>query len=128
MLRICSAVSIPLAFTVLSLAGPTDGQAGGPQRVQAIRFWSFGDVTRVAVQTDGEYKLSTDQVEKPARAFFDLSGLRPPSTARRGMQTIAVGDKRLKQIRIAEVSPGRTRIVFDLEGPAEITSSQLVNP
>jgi N-acetylmuramoyl-L-alanine amidase len=128
MLRICSAVSIPLAFTVLGFAGPMDGQAAGPQRVQAIRFWSFGDVTRVAVQTEGEYKLSTDQVENPARAFFDLSGLRPPSAARRGMQTILVGDKRLKQIRIAEVSPGKTRIVFDLEGPAEVVSSQLVNP
>lgn len=97
-------------------------------RVDAIRFWSFGDVTRVAIQTHGIYKLATDQVETPSRLYFDLSGLLPPPTAHHGTQTIQVGDHRLKQIRVAEVSPGKTRIVFDLEGPVEVVSSQLVNP
>jgi N-acetylmuramoyl-L-alanine amidase len=44
------------------------------------------------------------------------------------MQTIPVNDGRVKEIRVAEVSPGKTRIVFDLEGPADVISSQLVNP
>ena len=44
------------------------------------------------------------------------------------MQTISVGDRRIKQIRVAEVIPGTTRIVLDLVGPSEILSSQLVNP
>lgn len=96
--------------------------------MEAIRFWSFGDVTRIAIQTQGSYKILTDQIERPYRVYFDLNGVRPPATAQHGIQTIQVGDKRLKQIRIAEVSPGRTRIVFDLEGPAEVASSQLVNP
>lgn len=96
--------------------------------MEAIRFWSFGDVTRIAIQTQGNYKILTDQIERPYRVYFDLNGIRPPAAAQHGIQTISVGDKRLKQIRIAEVSPGRTRIVFDLEGPAEVASSQLVNP
>jgi N-acetylmuramoyl-L-alanine amidase len=96
--------------------------------VEAIRFWSFGDVTRIAIQTQGDYKLLTDQIERPYRVYFDLNGIRPPSAAHHGIQTISVGDKRLKQIRVAEVSPGRTRIVFDLEGPVEVVFSQLVNP
>lgn len=97
-------------------------------RVQAIRFWSFGDVTRVAIQTQGEYKLTSDQIDNPSRLYFDLTGLRPPSVRGRGIETIPVGDQRVKQIRVAEVSPGRTRVVFDLQGPAEVVSSQLVNP
>jgi N-acetylmuramoyl-L-alanine amidase len=44
------------------------------------------------------------------------------------MQTIAVGDKRIKQIRVAEVIPGTTRIVLDLLGPSDVISSRLVNP
>jgi N-acetylmuramoyl-L-alanine amidase len=103
-------------------------QAQPAARVQAIRFWSFGDVTRIAIQTQGEYTLSHDQIPSPPRAYFDLTGLRPPISAHHGMETIAVNDRLLKQIRVAEVSPGKTRIVFDLETPVEIVSSQLVNP
>ncbi len=96
--------------------------------MQAIRFWSFGDVTRVAIQTDGEYKLKSDQIENPARLYFDLCGLKPPVSARHGFETIEVKDHRVKQIRVAQVNRETTRIVFDLDGPAEVVSSQLVNP
>lgn len=96
--------------------------------MEAVRFWSFGDVTRVAIQTHGDYRLLKDQIEKPSRVYFDLNGLRPPASPRHGIQTVPVGDRQVKQIRIAEVSPGRTRIVFDLLGPVEVNSSQLVNP
>ncbi len=96
--------------------------------MQAIRFWSFGDVTRVAIQTDGDYKLFSDQIEKPPRVYFDLTGLRPPSAAHRGVQVVEIKDRLVKQIRVAEVSPGKTRVVFDLECPVEVVSSQLVNP
>lgn len=102
--------------------------AEAQSRVEAIRFWSFGDVTRIAIQTEGEYKLLSDQIPNPHRLYFDLNGLRPPANAHRGMQTIPVNDSRVKEIRVAEVSPGKTRIVFDLEGPVEVVSSQLVNP
>ena len=116
----------PAAIAFLSLCGPA--RAAGPPRVEAIRYWSFGDVTRVAIQTEGDYRLTSDQAENPARIYFDLTGLRPPANAHRGSETIQVNDRRIRQIRLAEVSPGKTRIVFDLEGPAEVISSQLVNP
>ncbi|HEX4810281.1 MAG TPA: N-acetylmuramoyl-L-alanine amidase [Bryobacteraceae bacterium] len=99
-----------------------------PPHIEAIRFWSFGDVTRVAIETDGDYKLQHDQIENPARLYFDLNGLRPPSVQHRGVDTIHVGDHLVKQIRVAEVNPGTTRIVVDLTGPVEYTCSQLVNP
>ncbi len=127
MFRLPTRALVPVALALACL-GATKPSLPTQSRVEAIRFWSFGDVTRIAVQTQGDYKLLTDQIEHPYRVYFDLNGIRPPSTAHHGIQTIPVGDKRLKQIRVAEVSPGRTRIVFDLEGPAEVVSSQLVNP
>ncbi len=118
-------------LTILAAAAvlvpQSNAQGSGPGRIHGIRFWSFGDVTRIAVETTGDYKLSSDQIENPARVYFDLNGLQP-SASHSGMQTIPVDDKRIKQIRVAEVVPGKTRIVFDLEGPAEVSSSQLVNP
>lgn len=115
-------------FAAFALIASLVQTAAAQSRVEAIRFWSFGDVTRVAIQTQGEYKLASDQIPNPNRLYFDLSGLRPPTNAHRGVQRIPVNDQRVKEIRVAEVSPGKTRIVFDLEGPADVVSSQLVNP
>jgi N-acetylmuramoyl-L-alanine amidase len=120
--------SIFTVFAIPLLTVPTDAQTRGVARVQAIRFWSFGDVTRIAIQTEGAYTLYSDQIQNPVRIYFDLAGLLPPTVVHHGVQTILVNDGRLKQIRVAEVSPGRTRIVFDLDGPADVVSSQLVNP
>ena len=39
-----------------------------------------------------------------------------------------VGDRLVKQIRVAEVIPGTTRLVFDVLAPVDVVSSQLVNP
>lgn len=122
-----SAVHFSAALT-LCFAARLQGQSHTSPHIEAIRFWSFGDVTRVAIQTDGAYKLTSDQIENPSRLYFDLTGLRPPSAHHHGVETIQVGDRRLRQIRIAEVRPGRTRVVFDLEGPVQVVSSELVNP
>lgn len=106
-------------------AGDSHAKTG---RVQAIRFWSFGDVTRVAIQTQGEYKLFSDQIEHPPRVYFDLTGARPPAAVHHGVQVIDIKDRLVKQIRVAEVTPGKTRIVLDLQAPVKVVSSQLVNP
>jgi N-acetylmuramoyl-L-alanine amidase len=98
------------------------GQA--PNKVTAVRFWSAGDSTRVAVEVSAEFKYKFDSLETPPRLFFDVQGARPVVTKR----LIAVGDHLLKQIRIAETQPGTTRIVLDLEQNADFTASQLSNP
>ena len=76
----------------------------------------------------GEYHFTSDAVVNPPRIYFDLAGLKPPSSVHRGMQIIPVGDHLLKQIRVAEVVPGTTRIVLDVLSSVDIVSSQLVNP
>lgn len=121
---------IPACLTgsVLFLTGWTAMAQSVAPRVQAVRFWSFGDVTRFVIETEGDYRLRSDQIANPPRLYFDLSGLRPPATLHRGVETIHVGDSRVRDIRVAPLAPGVTRIVFDLTGPVEVVSSQLVNP
>ena len=113
--------AILLTFFAVTL-GVCSGQASN--RVTAVRFWSTGDATRVAVEVSGEFKYKSDNLDNPPRLFFDVQGSRPGMA----QKTIAVGDHLLKQIRIAETQPGTTRIVLDLEQGADFTASQLSNP
>ena len=120
------ALSVSAAFVAVVASART--QVSTAPKVQAIRFWSFGNVTRIAVQTEGEYRLKYDQIDTPPRLYFDLTGLKAPGIIRRGVQTISVSDPRLRQIRVAQINGTTTRIVFDLGTTVEVSSSQLVNP
>lgn len=118
---------VELAAALL-LAVPGCFAQATDSRIEAIRFWSFGDVTRIAVETKGEFKIHTEQIDGPPRLFFDLSGIKPPVAHKKGVQSIQVQDSLVKQIRIAETMPGVTRIVFDLQTTVDFSSSQLGNP
>src|SRR5258708_29872359 len=101
--------------------------ANAPSKVTAVRFWSLGDVTRVAVEVSSEFRYKSDRLSNPDRLFFDIQGAKP-QMVNKGMHVIAVGDAVLKQIRVAETQPGVTRVVLDLEQAAEFTASQLSSP
>src|SRR6266436_5504351 len=95
--------------------------------VTAVRFWTLPEATRVAIETNGEFRFRSDKLENPDRIFFDLLGAKPRMGVK-GIHTTTVGDKLLKRIRVAETQPGMTRIVLDLESPVEYKASQLSNP
>lgn len=101
--------------------------ASGPSKVTAVRYWSLGDVTRVAVEVSSEFRYRSDRLPNPDRLFFDIQGAKPQMVDK-GMHVINVGDALLKQIRVAETQPGVTRVVLDLEQHAEFTASQLSSP
>ena len=96
-------------------------------KVTAVRFWSLGDVTRVAVEVSADFHYRWDRLANPDRLFFDIHDAKP-EMVRKGIHIIPVGDALLKQIRVAEAHPGVTRVVLDLEGYAEFTASQLSSP
>src|SRR5215467_8978115 len=62
------------------------GQA--PGRVTAVRFWSAGDATRVAIEVSDEFKYKSDHLENPPRLFFDVQDARPAMA----QKTISVAD------------------------------------
>jgi N-acetylmuramoyl-L-alanine amidase len=99
-------------------------------KVKEVRFWSLGEVTRVAIEVSAEFKYRQDRLSDPDRIFFDIQDARPQMTDRK-IFTIPVGDPLVKQIRIAETQPGVTRVVLDLEPhdpPLQFTASQLSGP
>jgi N-acetylmuramoyl-L-alanine amidase len=112
-----------LLLTVVSFAAPPKAA----NKVSAVRFWSLGDMTRVAIDVSAGFKFRSERLTNPDRLFFDIEGAKPEMVAK-GLHTIPVGDGILKQIRIAETQPGVTRIVLDLEQRAEFTASQLTSP
>jgi N-acetylmuramoyl-L-alanine amidase len=115
-------------FGVFLLAGGL--WAGDPtetHHVTAVRFWSLGDVTRIAVETDGQFVVHSDRLDNPIRLFYDLVGTKP-TLGSKAMTVIPVSDRLLRQIRVAETQHNVTRIVLDLEGMAEATISRLEDP
>jgi N-acetylmuramoyl-L-alanine amidase len=122
--RAVFAVAIVLVVGVCLAADP------GSVKVKQVRFWSLGEVTRVAIEVSGEFKYRHDRLSAPDRIFFDIQGARPEMTDRK-IFTIPVGDSLVKQIRIAETQPSVTRVVVDLEPhdpPVQYTVSQLSGP
>ncbi len=111
-----------LAAGVCQGAGQADSS-----RVTAVRFWSLGEVTRVAVEVSSGFHYKYDRLSNPDRLFYDIQGARP-DMAPKGTHSIAVNDGLLRQIRVAETQPGVTRIVLDLEQSATVSASQLSSP
>jgi N-acetylmuramoyl-L-alanine amidase len=116
----------PVLLCLLS-AGLWAGDPGETHHVTAVRFWSLGDVTRIAVETDGDFVIHSDRLDNPVRLFYDLIGTKP-SLGSKAMTVIPVSDGLLRQIRIAETQRNVTRIVLDLQGMAEPTTSRLEDP
>ncbi len=116
-----------LSVAVLFAAAMPGGVRAESHSVTAVRFWTLGDVTRIAVETDGEFQLRSDRLQNPDRLFFDLIGTRP-NIGGKGLNVIPVSDRLVKQIRVAETQHNVTRIVLDMEAPAEATTSRLENP
>src|SRR4051812_26950541 len=117
-----------LISTLLLALTAAVSPAVSPQlEVTAVRFWTLTEVTRIAIETNGEFRFRSDRLYNPDRVFFDLLATKPRMGVK-GVQTTPVGDKLLKRIRVAETQPGMTRVVLDLETPVEFTASQLSNP
>src|SRR6266566_4007436 len=80
------AVTPAVCLTALSLDVPCLAQSAAT-KVTAVRFWSTGETTRVAVEVSAEFKYKSDRLENPPRLFFDLQGARPVMA----QKTIQVG-------------------------------------
>jgi N-acetylmuramoyl-L-alanine amidase len=112
---------------LLIAVGLLTAQSAAPHRVTGVRFWTLGDVTRVAVETDGKFEVLSDHLSDPERVFFDLTGTRP-QLGDKTHAVIPVDDKLIQQIRVAESRKNVTRVVLDLKGVADVSTSQLENP
>lgn len=117
-----------LLLIALGTLGPSlASDLATPHHVTAVRFWSLKGVTRIAVETDGDFELKWDRLDNPDRLFFDLVGTRP-ALNHKSITVIQVGDHLVQRIRVAEPQHDVTRVVLDLAAPVASTTSRLDNP
>ncbi len=100
-------------------------------RVTGIRHWSTPDYTRVAIdlaQVDSGHDVAfeSQRIDHPDRIFFDLPDTKLSS--RLAGKTFDVDDGLLRQIRVAQFQPGRTRIVLDVDSLSDYKAFLLPNP
>jgi N-acetylmuramoyl-L-alanine amidase len=114
-----------LAVPVMLLMGQSDQPA--LRSVTAVRHWSLKNVTRVAIEVSGTFEFRTDRLHNPDRVYFDILNSHLRIDAKR-YYVETVDDSLLQKIRVAEATPGTTRVVLDLTGNATATTSTLTNP
>lgn len=106
---------------------PSTTAAAPAAAVTAIRFWTLPTSTRIAVEVSEEVKFRFERLANPARLAVDLSETRV-RLGGKSHNTVPIGDKLVKQVRVAQKEPRLTRVVLDLEGPVEQEISLLSNP
>jgi N-acetylmuramoyl-L-alanine amidase len=114
-----------LAVSVWLLGAQTERSA--LHSVTAVRHWSLSGVTRVAIEVSGDFRFRTDRLHNPERIYFDILEARPRLGSRR-FYSEDLDDKLVTRIRAAETAPGITRVVLELGGDVEASTSQLTNP
>src|SRR5271157_3883743 len=114
-----------LAVSVSLLMAQTERPA--LHAVTAVRHWSLSGVTRVAIEVSGDFRYRSDRLHNPERIYFDILDARPRLDSRR-FYSEDLNDKLVKRIRAAETVPGITRVVLELNGDMEASTSQLTNP
>jgi N-acetylmuramoyl-L-alanine amidase len=112
-----------VVFLLPLVAAPKSGII----QVTGLRSWSHPGSTRVILETSGPAEYHADRAVGPDRLFLDIPHARPWLEGRR-VALRQINDQLVKRVRIAETSPGTTRIVFDLAGAAEYKVSRLESP
>jgi N-acetylmuramoyl-L-alanine amidase len=115
-----------VALLLCLAASPLWGQAASV--LQEVRFWTQGDVTRVALETSAEVEFTEGRLQNPERVFVDLVDTRPKREFRGLAYSIPVDDARVKQVRVALNTKGVTRVVVDLAVAADFNVSRLSAP
>ncbi len=100
---------VALAALFLALA-PLASRAE-PILVRDVRYWSHPKYTRVVVEFSARVAARVHQLDKPARLYMDFEGVQAAKFAK----SITVEDGLLRRVRMAQNTPGRARLVVDLE-------------
>ena len=96
-------------------------------QVTGVHSWSHPDYTRVIFDTTGPFQVHSERAFNPDRIYFDIAHARPWIGGRRYF-THPINDVFIHRVRVAETSPGTTRIVFDLAVPASFKMIRLEHP
>jgi hypothetical protein len=116
-----------VAGLVLIAVEAVPAWGAGPIEVTAVRHSIVGTTTRITVDVTGDFAYRSDRLHAPERLFFDIYMAKPRIGAR-NVYAQALSDRLVSRIRMAETSPGVTRVVLDLATPVEFSVSRIASP
>ncbi len=116
-----------LAAAIFLLLPVSAAPNSGIIQVTGLRSWSHPGSTRVVLETTGLAEYRADHAQHPERLFFDIVHARP-WIAQRRIASHPVNDALVKRVRVAETTPGTTRVVFDLNAAVDFKVSRLDTP
>ena len=117
--------TVAITATILVLGQPARAQV---HAVTAVRHWSLPDTTRIAIEVSGEFQYRTERLHNPERVYYDILDSRPRFPQGKRAYRESLDDKLVTGVRVAETTPGVTRVVLDLTGAVVVSPSQLSNP
>ena len=106
---------------------PVFGQPSVTSVISSVRQWSLDNATRVAIEVSEETKFRVEVLQNPDRIYIDIDDAECRINGKR-FAAVPVGDKLVRQLRIAQSQPRVVRVVLDLEGPVDHEISHLTAP
>jgi N-acetylmuramoyl-L-alanine amidase len=116
----------PAPDGVSTSATKRERQSAHLARVTSIRHWSTPDYTRVAIDVEGDVQFSSQRIATPSRIVFDLRDTKLASTL--VGKSFDVDDGFLKKVRVSQFTPGRTRVVLEVDSLSDYDAFLLPNP
>jgi N-acetylmuramoyl-L-alanine amidase/putative methionine-R-sulfoxide reductase with GAF domain len=95
-------------------------------RVTGIRHWSSADSSTVVLDLEDQVQYEAHRLTGPNRIYFDLRDTALP--AELTGKSIEIGDALLNRIRVAQPTPGMTRVVLETKGNSNFAVSLEPNP
>ena len=99
-----------------------------PVVIRSIERERLPDLVRVTVQLDAEVRYHVEQLENPARLFFDLRGTVSLPPLRNATLAFDDDDDVVRYIRLGQHPNETTRIVLDMERVGHYSVFTLYNP
>ena len=110
---------------------PADGNAATPEsgklsRITGVRHWSAADSSTVVLDLGDQVQYEAHRLANPDRIYFDLhdTSLAPDLEGK----TIEIGDALLTRVRVAQPTPGLTRVVLETKGNSDYSVSLEPSP
>ncbi len=108
------------------VSAPSAARSDGVARVRRISTSASAESTRVTIDLEDEVEYSSARIRNPDRIFFDLHTARLAPEVAKG--NIRVEGELLTGVRVAQNHADIVRVVLDVTGVKDYTSSLQSNP
>lgn len=121
--------SVP-ASTIVPTAAPLQMVATGPGILLGVKYNSQAAFTSVAIELSGPVKVKAAHLNNPERIYFDLEDthIATEFIDAMHMKAIAIGDRLVSRVRVAQKSEDVARVVIDLNRTCEFTNVMSESP